>query len=323
ENENVLNALSQVGLPKLLPDRTIWIARGKERLEVDWPGISGRGETRTNFQLQSGDRVHVGKRPVALDVAAPAPSRLAAIEPCYIATREFTLPFVVADASLKPGDTFSVYVSRDKGRTWYQEIIVSPREKKVQIDVKQDGEYWFGIARAGQLASPDPSLRVVVDTKAPVVVVRPWETGDARGFEWAITDDNLDLSSLSISYREAKNADWQPLAVTQAATGRAALRGRTDNVEIRVTVRDKASNRADVTFPYGEMVKRASGKIVLSPPEPATSRDEVWIRLGIRARPADASQVKRAAPLHAGGMNVTDVRSDSPAARAGLKPGDI
>jgi polysaccharide export outer membrane protein len=65
-NETVLDAISQVnGLPPEASRRKIWVARrtpvhsGDNKLDVDWIGITQRGEMATNYQLVPGDRVYV------------------------------------------------------------------------------------------------------------------------------------------------------------------------------------------------------------------------------------------------------------------------
>jgi polysaccharide export outer membrane protein len=65
--ETVLDAISQIqGLPPESSKRRIWVARktaghggGENKLEVDWYGITRRGEMRTNYQMLPGDRLYV------------------------------------------------------------------------------------------------------------------------------------------------------------------------------------------------------------------------------------------------------------------------
>lgn len=49
----------------------------------------------------------------------------------------------------------------------------------------------------------------------------------------------------------------------------------------------------------------------------------VWRKLGVRVQTAAAELVTRANPQLHGGVNVTEVRADSPAAKAGIQRGDI
>jgi protein involved in polysaccharide export with SLBB domain len=66
-NDTVLDALSQTGgLTPVSSQQNIWVARPgpagsacDQVLPVDWPAISQRGRTETNYQLLPGDRVFV------------------------------------------------------------------------------------------------------------------------------------------------------------------------------------------------------------------------------------------------------------------------
>jgi polysaccharide export outer membrane protein len=66
-NETVLDAIAGVqGLPATSSQKHIWVARPApagsacdQVLEVDWCGITRRGDTRTNYQILPGDRIFV------------------------------------------------------------------------------------------------------------------------------------------------------------------------------------------------------------------------------------------------------------------------
>jgi polysaccharide export outer membrane protein len=66
-DETVLDALSQIqGIPPEATGRRIWVLRkapghggANTRLEVDWRGITQRGEMRTNYPLLPGDRLYI------------------------------------------------------------------------------------------------------------------------------------------------------------------------------------------------------------------------------------------------------------------------
>lgn len=76
-NETVLDAIAQIkDLPKSASTR-IWISRPTssgpfQRLDVDWDGITKRGEMKTNFLLNSGDRVTVEVNKSSPPIALPA-----------------------------------------------------------------------------------------------------------------------------------------------------------------------------------------------------------------------------------------------------------
>jgi serine protease Do len=65
-------------------------------------------------------------------------------------------------------------------------------------------------------------------------------------------------------------------------------------------------------------------KLVLAPsPEPKKTDDSAWELLGMRLTPVPEPQFARLGTRYRGGLTVTAVRSDSPAARQGIRRGDI
>jgi polysaccharide export outer membrane protein len=69
--ETVLDAIAQVnGLPAQASKNRAWLARpdedesGDTVLPIDWRGITMRGQTRTNYQIQPGDRIYVAADPL-------------------------------------------------------------------------------------------------------------------------------------------------------------------------------------------------------------------------------------------------------------------
>ena len=71
-NETVLDAVAQVnGLLPVSNKREICLARpspadelGDQVLPVDWEGLTTRGRTATNYQLQPGDRVYINSEAI-------------------------------------------------------------------------------------------------------------------------------------------------------------------------------------------------------------------------------------------------------------------
>ncbi len=75
-NETVLDAVSQInGLSAVADKWNMWVARPvpactdhDQILPVDWPAITKRGRTETNYQLFPGDRLYVAADPfITLD----------------------------------------------------------------------------------------------------------------------------------------------------------------------------------------------------------------------------------------------------------------
>jgi polysaccharide export outer membrane protein len=77
-NETVLDAVSNVlGLPVVASKQRIWLARPApaghgcdQILPIDWKGLTQRGDTETNYQVMSGDRIYVqAERIITFDTA--------------------------------------------------------------------------------------------------------------------------------------------------------------------------------------------------------------------------------------------------------------
>jgi membrane-associated protease RseP (regulator of RpoE activity) len=128
---------------------------------------------------------------------------------------------------------------------------------------------------------------------------------------------------MNVACREGKNLGWQDLSVKKAAQGRHPFAGRTATTEVRIQVRDKAGNRADAILSYGEKAEQPTGTIKLFSPTLPEPKDEVWTKFGLRVAPAVSAAVTMVDPILRGGLEVTDLRRDSPAARAGIISGDI
>jgi serine protease Do len=60
-----------------------------------------------------------------------------------------------------------------------------------------------------------------------------------------------------------------------------------------------------------------------APNLPLEEEDEVWALLGLRLSPVEAQDVRNADSRYKGGLRVAAVREDSPAARRGMRVGDI
>ena len=76
----------------------------------------------------------------------------------------------------------------------------------------------------------------------------------------------------------------------------------------------------------GQGGSEVKGELVLKAPEtpsPATGAEQVWKKLGIRSTPVPPEIVNRVNPQLRGGLSITDVDPNSPAARAGFQRGDV
>jgi hypothetical protein len=107
------------------------------------------------------------------------------------------------------------------------------------------------VDRAGRAEPPDPakapSQKICVDTKAPEAMLG----GNWRGQEvevwWVVRDENLDLKTLRIIYREAgRSGTWHQLKVPPKAEGKIRWKPETAGaMEVGLQVGDRAGNKTE------------------------------------------------------------------------------
>jgi serine protease Do len=98
-----------------------------------------------------------------------------------------------------------------------------------------------------------------------------------------------------------------------------ALLDRPTGKAISVSARRKSDER-------GLGGSEVKGELVLKVPEKTTAvtgADQVWKKLGIRTSPVPPESVNRVNPQLRGGLSITDVDPNSPAAQAGFQRGDV
>jgi hypothetical protein len=206
---------------------------------------------------------------LALTLASPlwaSPSGGPAdVLPQLIATRQavFSIPFRVAassDPAWQPVEA-QLYVSTDRGAHWRLYTRAPAAERRFTFRAGGDGEYWFAICtadRSGQLRPAtieSPGLRVLVDTKPPVLRIAAQPSGDGRvTVRWEIDELNLKPNSLTIVYRPSPIEPWRavPIDPQKQDTPEALVRGEVTfwpkpgarEIPIRAEVSDTAGNTA-------------------------------------------------------------------------------
>lgn len=187
-----------------------------------------------------------------LALAPPAPAQEVSGGIIFTRSRTFKIPFNPGDGGLKQ---LQLFVSSDQGKTWQPSATAAPEEKQFRYVSDRDGYFWFAVQTqdlAGKLypvsmESAEPSLKVVIDTKAPQITLQPLPPrGTEVGVAWEIKDDNLDASvpdAVRLEYRTPlTGAAWLPLKITPGAAQHYWRPGFAGQIEVRLQVRDRAGN---------------------------------------------------------------------------------
>jgi hypothetical protein len=192
--------------------------------------------------------------------------------------REFQIPITLPEdpAFLAEIDQLFLYVSTDEGRTWRQEAVASPRDKQFPFFARQDGSYWFSVSVQDKMKRsypPDvstapPALKVVIDTKKPVVKFLSTERiGDQATVAWDIRDEHVDLTTCQLEYSTSEAPTWYMVPVPpQAVTGKKSWTVSTPGrVTVRMTVQDYAGNVGVAT---AELANEPPAPLALNTPPP-------------------------------------------------------
>ena len=159
-------------------------------------------------------------------------------EAMFLNARKVKLPITRASRS---GNVY-LFVSRDKGAAWARQATLAAGEESFLFDAPDDGEYWFAVNTQDRLKLQDltPAMKVVVDTTPPVVGVRP----SGKGVEWAVTDVNLNTTSIKLQCKRPGWKEWQTIddrPMKAADTYAWALKSG-ESIETRVIAKDLAGN---------------------------------------------------------------------------------
>jgi hypothetical protein len=217
-------------------------------------------------------RLCVGLALVA--AAGPAPAQDAG-NVYYSRQNAFLIPFQ-ADPNDRRVQAVLLHVSEDLGRTYQQSASALPSERGFRFQARHDGWYWFAVqtrdtdgrAYPPNLALVLPGIKVCVDTKPPVVALRPAPPREGTvAVEWNVSDENLDLNTLRLEYRPSGGRDWQLLPAARLAHDQYGWAPPVNGpVEVRLQVKDKARNAAEATttvtpgaYPAGAGASTAAG----------------------------------------------------------------
>lgn len=194
----------------------------------------------------------------------------------YLKHPVFRIPVSVAPDRLRQIKELRLFVSTDLGASWTMVRSVEPTQKSFTFRAQADGEYWFLLAQVDAKGNVDPKdvrgmpadMKIIVDTKAPTIELKALPRDDGRvGVTWKLKDEKLDLSSLKIESRGARDLDWHEVRADKMREGQVDWPAvSTEEYSARLTVRDRAGNESIARIEIG---KRAD-----APGPLASNRDE-------------------------------------------------
>ncbi len=171
----------------------------------------------------------------------------------YSRFRHFRIPFQPSSGEQRLKQ-LQLFVSSDQGKSWQPAALAAPDHKDFKFLTDKDGYFWFAVQSQdmqGQLYPPrmegvQPSLKVVVDTQPPLVLLQALPPrGEEVGVAWDIRDENLDLTlpdALQAEYRPSGGNSWLPLPRTNAGPQLYWNPMSRSAVDVRVRARDRAGN---------------------------------------------------------------------------------
>ena len=198
---------------------------------------------------------------------APAPRPQAARAPkvptIFHKNRNFRIPFNVDPADRPRLKEVQLWVSDDLGFKWAPKSRTTPDRPAFTFRSNKDGEYWFAVRtldNKGQLfpsdeEKPEPSMKVVVDTSPPSIVLEPYgRRGSLATVRWEVRDEHLDLGSLVVEYQTAGAREWRSVPVTRPALIGSANwdAGTVDPIKVRASIADRAGNVSESSLELGE-----------------------------------------------------------------------
>jgi hypothetical protein len=182
---------------------------------------------------------------------SPTAAAPAMPEKIYTKSNTFDLPILMKKDTQQTLRKVCLWV-KAPGANWCQVDETAPTSSKFSFRATQDGEYWFnlvtvdsqGRSTPADVTTAPPGLRVVVDTKAPVIEVQPTPAatdGDCT-LRCAVIDANPNHTSLRVVARLSTGDVTLDGVVGQAGVFR--VRPELQGSSIRITASDMAGNTA-------------------------------------------------------------------------------
>ncbi len=178
--------------------------------------------------------------------------------------RNFLIPFKIPAEEIPRTKQIQLCSSSDGGASWHAVAVTTPDRPFFNFKAKADGVYLFAARRVdpqGRLfpsndADVEPNMKVTIDTTKPEMTIDPGaRRGNLASFNWEVTDEALDLSTLAFDYQVEGTDEWIPIALQKQP--RIGFEhwdaGTAQPLKVRGTVADFAENRQvrTISLPSG------------------------------------------------------------------------
>jgi hypothetical protein len=189
---------------------------------------------------------------ISVGLLASLSSFASAAEPVFTKSHKFRIPFQFDQAEMERIGAVEIelHVSNDQGGAWEKVSVADPKSGKFSYEARSNGEYWFSVRTIDSAGQSHPSgrlqagLKVIVDDASPLFEMRVREMTPGKvQLTWTADDDNIDLSTLELQYRQPGSNEWELVQVRAAAQGTTTWTVTGSGlVEVRGRVSDRSGN---------------------------------------------------------------------------------
>ncbi len=329
-------------------------AHGDSQRRVNGMGtgvlIDQRGYILTNYHVVEGvAKIEVtlanGKSFVAQSVSTDPTADLAVIK---ISGEKFPVIPIGTSNDLMIGETVIAVGNAYGYENTVTQGIISALHRSVQVN---DAQGYEDLIQTSAEINPGNSGGPLVNIDGDVIGVNVAVRAGAQAIGFAIPIDKAMAVAARLMSVERIDSHWHGIAADDAAAA-------TDGVAIGSVEKDSPAAKIDlrpgdvITAVDGQDVARAldferallgrktgeeipltvrrngeSLKMSLAlaglPNRPAAEPDLAWDVLGLKLAPIAAPQFKQYQSRYHGGLSITEVRAESPAAKQGLRRGDV